>query len=139
MLCAILYTNSLPLPVSFSLPPCLSLPVSLSPSLSLCLSLSLPVSLPTCLSPSLSLSLCLSDFFSTITMSQQNVRMKEVRREEAAINFIKNNFNIPESTKIEVKSSWGPYTTTAGTAKHTAIPGTPVKVTAGDKVSSGDD
>lgn len=72
-------------------------------------------------------------------MSQQNVRMKEVRREEAAINFIKNNFNIPESTKIEVKSSWGPYTTTAGTAKHTAIPGTPVKVTAGDKVSSGDD
>ena len=49
--------------------------------------------------------------------------MKEVRREEAAIAFIKNNFNIPASQTIEVKSSWGPYTTTAGTAKHTAIPG----------------
>ena len=49
--------------------------------------------------------------------------MKEVRREEAAKAFIKNNFNIPESQSIEVKSSWGPYTTTAGTAKHTAIPG----------------
>ena len=49
--------------------------------------------------------------------------MKEVRREEAAIAFIKNNFNIPASQTIEVKSSWGPYTTTAGTAKHTGIPG----------------
>ena len=49
--------------------------------------------------------------------------MKEVRREEAAIAFIKNNFKIPEWQNIEVKSSWGPYTTTAGTAKHTAIPG----------------
>ena len=49
--------------------------------------------------------------------------MKEVRREEAAINFIKTNFKVPEATKIEVRSSWGPYTTTAGTAKSTAIPG----------------
>ena len=45
--------------------------------------------------------------------------MKEVRREEAAVKFIKSNFNMDSAAVIEVKSSWGPYTTTAGTAKST--------------------
>lgn len=45
--------------------------------------------------------------------------MKEVRRVEAAVKFIKSNFNVDSSDDIDVKSSWGPYTTTAGTAKST--------------------
>jgi hypothetical protein len=49
----------------------------------------------------------------------QVVRMKEVRREEAAKAFIRSNFKCEGDTDIEVKSSWGPYTTTAGTAKST--------------------
>lgn len=52
--------------------------------------------------------------------------MKEVRREEAAIAFIKSHFKDSHSPSksIEVISSWGPYTTTAGTAKCTILPGT---------------
>ena len=45
--------------------------------------------------------------------------MKEVRRVEAAVKFIKTNFKVDNSDDIDVKSSWGPYTTTAGTAKTT--------------------
>jgi hypothetical protein len=47
------------------------------------------------------------------------IRMKEKRREVAAQNFAKAlNLNAPK-----VKSSWGPYTSTVGTAKTTAVPG----------------
>lgn len=54
--------------------------------------------------------------------------MKEVRREEAAIAFIKSHYkdalSLSHSKNVEVTSSWGPYTTTAGTAKCTIMPGT---------------
>ena len=41
------------------------------------------------------------------------VRMKEKRREKAAINFLVQNFNA-DKDKIDIKSSWGPYITTSG-------------------------
>ena len=41
------------------------------------------------------------------------VRMKEVRREKAAINFLVQNFGA-DKEKIDIKSSWGPYMTTSG-------------------------
>jgi hypothetical protein len=65
------------------------------------------------------------------------VRMKEKRREKAAIDFIKQNFGV--DAPVEVKSSWGPYTSTSGTAKATGVPGVTSKVEAGKvtKVSSG--
>jgi len=46
------------------------------------------------------------------------VRMKEVRRERAAMNFLMKNFNA-EKEKIKVKSSWGPYTSTSGNGTFT--------------------
>ena len=51
------------------------------------------------------------------------VRMKEKRREKAAIDYVKQAFQVPKEKAIEVKSSWGPYTTTSGTAKSTGVPG----------------
>ena len=41
------------------------------------------------------------------------VRMKEKRREKAAINFLVSNFGA-DKDKIDIKSSWGPYITTSG-------------------------
>jgi hypothetical protein len=50
------------------------------------------------------------------------VRMKEKRREKAAVEFAKKELGVaPE--KVAVFSSWGPYTSTVGTAKTTAVPG----------------
>ena len=49
--------------------------------------------------------------------------MREKRREKAAIDFIKQNYGVDKSTVVDVKSSWGPYTTTSGTAKSTMVPG----------------
>jgi len=51
------------------------------------------------------------------------VRMREKRREKAAAAFIKSQLNLPADTKVAVKSSWGPYTSTDGTAKKTSVPG----------------
>lgn len=50
------------------------------------------------------------------------IRMKEKRREKAAQKFAKEFLNVdPESVKI--RSTWGPYTSTVGTAKTTSVPG----------------
>jgi hypothetical protein len=49
--------------------------------------------------------------------------MREKRREKAAIDFIKQNYGVDKATVVDVKSSWGPYTTTSGTAKSTMVPG----------------
>jgi hypothetical protein len=48
------------------------------------------------------------------------VRMKEVRRVKAALAFSKSNLKTEEP---EVVSSWGPYTSTSGTAKKTGVSG----------------
>ena len=49
-------------------------------------------------------------------------RMKEKRREKAAAEFAASQLGLdPENTKV--KSTWGPYTSTVGTAKTTAVPG----------------
>ena len=53
----------------------------------------------------------------------QVVRMREKRREKAAVDFIKQNYGVDKATVVDVKSSWGPYTTTSGTAKSTMVPG----------------
>jgi hypothetical protein len=51
-------------------------------------------------------------------------RMKERRREKAAIQFAKNVLDVDESEAPKlVRSSWGPYTTITGTAKTTVVPG----------------
>jgi len=57
------------------------------------------------------------------------IRMKEVRRERAAKRLAE--IAIPkEQEEINIISSWGPYTTTSGTAKRTGVPGftAPAKV-----------
>jgi hypothetical protein len=46
------------------------------------------------------------------------VRMQEVRREKAAKAFAKDYF-ADEQEEVQISSSWGPYTTTSGTAKGT--------------------
>ena len=51
------------------------------------------------------------------------IRMKEKRREKAAIAFAQKQLNINDVTQVKVKSSWGPYTSTVGTAKSTGVPG----------------
>jgi hypothetical protein len=50
------------------------------------------------------------------------VRMKEKRREKAAVDFIKKTFKVAPDV-IPIKSSWGPYISTVGTAKGTSVPG----------------
>lgn len=50
------------------------------------------------------------------------VRMKEKRREDAAKRFLKEKIHV-EETAIDIKSSWGPYMSTSGTAKKTTVPG----------------
>ena len=51
------------------------------------------------------------------------IRMREKRREKAAERFIKTSLKLPTEVKVKVKSSWGPYTSTDGTAKKTSVPG----------------
>ena len=48
------------------------------------------------------------------------IRMKEVRREKAAKEFAK---SIVKGKEPDVVSSWGPYTSTKGTAKNTGVQG----------------
>jgi hypothetical protein len=47
------------------------------------------------------------------------VRMKEMRREKAAMEFAEEHL----AKKVNVVSSWGPYTSTSGTARKTGVPG----------------
>jgi len=49
------------------------------------------------------------------------IRMKEKRREKAAVEFAKKQFGTAADTTVKVKSSWGPYTSTVGTAKTTSV------------------
>jgi hypothetical protein len=49
------------------------------------------------------------------------VRMKEQRREKAAIEFALRELGVPEGEKPKIMSSWGPYTSTSGTAKNTGV------------------
>lgn len=48
------------------------------------------------------------------------IRMKEKRREKAALEFASGG---DKEKAVNVKSSWGPYTSFVGTAKTTAVPG----------------
>lgn len=50
------------------------------------------------------------------------IRMKEKRREAAAKEFAKKALGA-DPEKLKVRSSWGPYTSTVGTAKNTKVPG----------------
>lgn len=51
-------------------------------------------------------------------------RMKEKRREKAAIEFAKNMLQVEDAAAPKlVRSSWGPYTSTSGVAKTTTVPG----------------
>jgi len=45
------------------------------------------------------------------------IRMKEKRRETAALDFAIQNLGAADKTQVKIKSSWGPYTSTTGTAK----------------------
>ena len=52
------------------------------------------------------------------------IRMKEKRREKAAQEFAQTMLNLDKDTaKKNVVSSWGPYTSTVGTAKATGVAG----------------
>jgi hypothetical protein len=55
------------------------------------------------------------------------VRMKEVRRVKAAKMWAAELMNLEDDSEANVVSSWGPYTTTSGTAKKTAVPGLTAK------------
>lgn len=48
------------------------------------------------------------------------IRMKEKRREKAARAFAEKELLVDPSKPVKVKSTWGPYTSTAGDAKHTS-------------------
>ena len=58
------------------------------------------------------------------------VRMKEKRREKAAADFIRRNFSLDKEKIVPISSSWGPYTSTVGTAKGTGVPGVSAGVAA---------
>ena len=45
------------------------------------------------------------------------VRMKEKRRETAALEFALQSLGAKDKTEVKLKSTWGPYTSTTGTAK----------------------
>ena len=49
------------------------------------------------------------------------IRMKEKRREKAAVEFAKKQLGAAADAAVKVKSSWGPYTSTVGTAKTTSV------------------
>ena len=51
------------------------------------------------------------------------IRMKEKRREKAALKFATSVLGVNDVTTVKVRSSWGPYTSTVGTAKTTSVPG----------------
>eukprot|EP01082_Thalassiosira_pseudonana_P009232 g8365.t1 g8365 contig29:354067-356091(-) len=51
------------------------------------------------------------------------VRMKEVRRVKAAKIWAADLLGLEDDSEAKVVSSWGPYTTTSGTAKKTSVPG----------------
>jgi len=51
------------------------------------------------------------------------VRMKEVRRIKAAKLWAAELLGLEDESQAKVVSSWGPYTTTSGTAKKTSVPG----------------
>jgi hypothetical protein len=51
------------------------------------------------------------------------VRMKEVRRVKAAKLWAAELMDLEDDAEAKVVSSWGPYMTTSGTAKKTAVPG----------------
>jgi hypothetical protein len=51
------------------------------------------------------------------------VRMKEVRRVKAAKMWAADLLGLEDDSEAKVVSSWGPYTTTSGTAKKTSVPG----------------
>jgi hypothetical protein len=51
------------------------------------------------------------------------VRMKEVRRVKAAKMWAAEVMGLDDEAEANVVSSWGPYMTTSGTAKKTAVPG----------------
>lgn len=51
------------------------------------------------------------------------VRMKEKRREDAAKKFLKTELGLEPDAKVDIKSTWGPYMSTSGTAKKTTVPG----------------
>jgi len=53
------------------------------------------------------------------------IRMKEKRREQAAAIYARDRF--AEREDFDVVSSWGPYTSTVGTAKTTGVPGITAK------------
>ncbi len=55
------------------------------------------------------------------------VRMKEVRRVKAAKLWAAELMNLEDESEAKVVSSWGPYMTTSGTAKKTAVPGLTAK------------
>mmetsp|Transcript_1056 Transcript_1056/g.1748 ORF Transcript_1056/g.1748 Transcript_1056/m.1748 type:complete len:538 (-) Transcript_1056:280-1893(-) len=50
------------------------------------------------------------------------IRMKEKRRETAALEFAKTALGA-DPDAVNLRSSWGPYTSTVGTAKTTGVPG----------------
>jgi hypothetical protein len=49
--------------------------------------------------------------------------MREKRREKAAQSFIRDQLGLASDVKPSVLNSWGPYTSTDGTAKSTGVPG----------------
>ena len=51
------------------------------------------------------------------------VRMKEVRRVKSAKLWAAGLMGLEDESEVKVVSSWGPYTTTSGTAKKTSVPG----------------
>jgi hypothetical protein len=51
------------------------------------------------------------------------IRMKEVRRVKAAKLWASELLKLDDDSEAKVVSSWGPYTTTSGTAKKTSVPG----------------
>merc|ERR1711918_204497 len=51
------------------------------------------------------------------------VRMKEVRRVKAAREFAKEASKLGPDDEVPTVSSWGPYTSTVGTAKKTGVAG----------------
>mmetsp|Transcript_14581 Transcript_14581/g.29867 ORF Transcript_14581/g.29867 Transcript_14581/m.29867 type:complete len:166 (+) Transcript_14581:1420-1917(+) len=55
------------------------------------------------------------------------VRMKEVRRVQAAKMWAAELMELEDEGEANVVSSWGPYMTTSGTAKKTAVPGLTAK------------
>jgi hypothetical protein len=52
------------------------------------------------------------------------IREKEKRREKSAVQFAVQSLGATDPTAVKVKSSWGPYTSTTGTAKIGKLPKT---------------